>query len=51
LVDANFREYYTIFFYFQCKKILFEKNIFPKILALLFWNYFMPNLLPGYSIW
>ena len=42
---ANFREYSSIFFYFRCKK-----NNFPNISALCFLNYFMPNMLPGYSI-
>jgi hypothetical protein len=36
--------------FFQYKKMFFEKNNFPKISALFFWNYFMPNLLVGYGI-
>jgi hypothetical protein len=44
---ANFREYSSILFYFQCKNIFFEKNNFCNISALYFLNYFMPNLLPG----
>jgi hypothetical protein len=48
LAYANFREYSSIFFYFQCK-FLFEKNNFPNTLALYFWNCFIPNLLPGYG--
>ena len=47
---ANFREYSSIYFYFQCKIFFVEKNNFLKISALFFWNYFIPNLLVGYGI-
>jgi hypothetical protein len=37
-------------FIFSVKCFFVEKNNFPKISALFFWNYFMPNLLVGYGI-
>jgi hypothetical protein len=49
VADANFSKCSPIFFYFQCKNNNFEKKKNPKISALFFWNYFMPNLLPSYG--
>jgi hypothetical protein len=45
LIWNNILQYSFIF----SVKSIFGKNKFPKILALLFWNYFKPNLLPGYG--
>jgi hypothetical protein len=44
LISANILQYSFIF---SIRKI--EKNNFPKISALFFCNYYMPNLLPGFG--
>ena len=46
-----FGNIFQIFFIFNEKNLFLEKINFPKISALLFWNYFMPNLLLGNGIW